>query len=211
MEQHIQYFTNVLLSGSSKEGESASNHFRRDQKLQDINLMYEIGHISSNEQILSAGICASGSVYIRASSNDKSDFLPCETIDDGDQQQQFVNGFNIKQQFAEGIKTKMNSVDLVHKRKYKVSPESASIEILTEFDIRENPKLCQDLLEYVEILKQQQSVDPSKMGKFAQFCECEKEYLLTKVAPVMNIYNFTMVNENSFHDDIHSALSPAFD
>ncbi|CAF4564003.1 unnamed protein product, partial [Didymodactylos carnosus] len=41
----------MFVSGNSKEGQSEANHFRHDKRCQDVDIMIEIGSISSMDSL----------------------------------------------------------------------------------------------------------------------------------------------------------------
>lgn len=186
----------LFFSGSSNEGEAYANHFRRDKKLQDIDLMMELGCLYSETQLVPID-SAPGFVLVKWSPENQIGKLPHK---DG-----FVDGFRIKQLHADRMKPSCDAISFLTSE-FNTKPDLASIEASMRLDFGDQSSLFNDSLKYVEMLQKGEN----KMRDFKQYYE----WIINNTTAVSGLIlpqaHMSNIISKGYLQDYYSMLSPAF-
>ncbi|CAF1528550.1 unnamed protein product, partial [Adineta ricciae] len=192
MENIIKMF----VSGSSAEGQSYANHFRHDNQLQDFDFMLEVCALNSNDQLVLINN-APGFVLVKWSSENVTKDLPHNS--------QFVDGFRMKQQFADHYISSVNASPLLASQ-FNTTTGTASIEATIQSDLIHQATKFHNALKYVETLQS----DENKKKKFIEYhewCEDNISNIFDKCLPELPMYDYFGKN---YVSDCFCMVSPAF-
>ncbi|CAF1021550.1 unnamed protein product [Didymodactylos carnosus] len=155
------------LTGSSSEGRSAANHFRHDNQLQDFDVMWQIGHIETVDQLVAIDNVP-GFVKIKWSPNilQAQGTLPEENS--------FVNGFKLKENMLEFVHANPNLLnETVKQHSYTGDERTASVARSTTLNYTQTARHFHAALNYVEYVLLSQPPNEEKMKNFKQLCEAD--------------------------------------
>lgn len=186
----------IFYSGSSSEGQSYANHFRRDRKLQDVDIMMEVGCLFSDNQLIPIG-GAPGFVLVKWSPENQIVKLPHK---DG-----FIDGFQIKQLHRDRMKPICDASSFLT-TEFKIEPNLASIEASLRMDLGDQSSLFNDSLKYVEMLRRGEN----KGRDFVQYYEWAIHNASTIGGLISSQMHMSNVLQKSYFQDYYSMLSPAF-
>jgi hypothetical protein len=187
---------NMFLSGSTVEGQSSANHFRRDNKLQDFDIMKEIIHLHSDSQLVPVQN-APGFVRVKWSSKDETVSLPHDD--------EFVDGFKIKQNYVDAWKS-MGQQDSVISFNYNTKPDLASIEYCARTNFANNPRLFYNAIKYAQTVEKNEN----RMKNYIELCEHEIKYGIDMLGPKFKELHLPILSDKQFYRDCFTFLSPAF-
>jgi hypothetical protein len=187
---------NLFLSGSSVEGQSSANHFRRDNKLQDVDVTMEIIHLYADSQIVSVQN-APGFVRVKWSSKDETVSLPHDD--------EFVDGFKIKQNYVDRYKS-MGQQDSVLSFNYNTKPDLASIEYSVRMNFENNPRLFYNAIKYAQTLEKNEN----KMKNYIELFEHEMKCGVDIFSNKFREFQLPMFSDKQYYQDTFTMLSPAF-